>query len=552
MNQDSSESASPRNVRSKVTKAKNDLEELFLQTTVESHQGSAKFPFMLSSSSKESLLSMHGHLRIDLLAPLLEVLPIAAYIARASDGNLIWYNEAVARLWGRHPILGGGEEKFCGAYRMYTADGALLSISDGPVAQIIAGKLSEWSGEVFFERPDGTRRYIHGEVRELRDSLGNLFGAITFAWDTTESHQAEEALRRSEERNRLILQSTRDCIQVLDLDGAMLEMNVEGQQRLGIRNISVVLGSNWLGFWAPPYRDLARKAIELAKSGGAGRFEGPLTSPSGEISWWDVALTPLRDAEGKIVQLLCVSREITQKRRAEEAIRRTEKLAAVGQLASSIAHEINNPLEAVTNLLYIIGSAPELSDNTREYVQTAQQELARVGELATQTLHFHRQQVKPESIQISEVLDSLLEVNAYRLKNQEITVLRDYRARQQLTCSANDIRQLFANLINNARDAMANGGTLKIQTRDGSHPKSGQKGVYIAISDSGSGMSPSTRQRIFEPFFTTKETTSTGLGLYISLEIAKKHSAKIWVRSRQRQSSQNNHAGTTFLIFFPV
>ncbi len=266
--------------------------------------------------------------------------------------------------------------------------------------------------------------------------------------------------------------------------------------------------------------------------------------------------------------------DATERKLSEELLRRTEKLAATGQLAASIAHEINNPLEAVTNLLYLLHQQP-LDEESRHYTNMAQQEISRVSQITQQTLRFYRQSSKPTLINPADVLDAVLDLHHGRSNAAKVQTFRRYRDAVELFAFSGEMRQLFANLIGNALDAMPNGGRLYLSVR-ASHAwyQPEVQGVRITIADTGSGMTEAVRQRIFEPFFTTKEMTGTGLGLWISSEIIAKHRGTVRVRSRPaakaaEKSEGNGSAdfaaesertnfygvktgsGTVFMLFFP-
>ncbi|MGO8719909.1 MAG: ATP-binding protein [Acidobacteriaceae bacterium] len=224
--------------------------------------------------------------------------------------------------------------------------------------------------------------------------------------------------------------------------------------------------------------------------------------------------------------------DATERKLSEELLRRTEKLAATGQLAASIAHEINNPLEAVTNLLYLLHQQP-LDVESKHYADMAQQEIARVSQITQQTLRFYRQSSKPTLIHPADLLDSVLTLHQGRSNATKVQILRRYRDAVELFAFSGEMRQLFANLIGNALDAMPSGGRLFLSARASqSWSQTEVPGVRITIADTGSGMTESVRQRIFEAFFTTKEMTGTGLGLWISSEIIAKHQGTVRVRSR--------------------
>ncbi len=266
--------------------------------------------------------------------------------------------------------------------------------------------------------------------------------------------------------------------------------------------------------------------------------------------------------------------DATERKLSEELLRRTEKLAATGQLAASIAHEINNPLEAVTNLLYLLDQQP-LDEESRHYTDMAQQEIARVSQITQQTLRFYRQSSSPTLIQPADVLDSVLDLHHGRANATKVQTIRRYRDGVELYAFSGEMRQLFANFVGNALDAMPFGGKIYLSVRASKawyQPE--VQGVRITIADTGSGMTEAVRQRIFEPFFTTKEITGTGLGLWISSEIIAKHQGMVRVRSRAAVevanmveangsasldggSGQANSplrrcgSGTVFMLFFP-
>lgn len=230
---------------------------------------------------------------------------------------------------------------------------------------------------------------------------------------------------------------------------------------------------------------------------------------------------------------------IRQQRRAEESLRKSEKLAVAGRLAASIAHEINNPLEAIGNLLYIMGTSESIPE-IKGCLTLAEEQLARVSEIAKQTLRFHRETTHPVPVLLSEVVESVLVLYAARLRSARIHVTNRFRPTAPIHGFAGELRQLVANLVGNAMDAMRSGGTLQIRIRPCS--LKGKSGVRLTVSDSGSGIPAPIRSTLFEPFVSTKENTGTGLGLWVSGQIVRRHSGTIRVKSKER-------VGTTFSVF---
>jgi signal transduction histidine kinase len=258
--------------------------------------------------------------------------------------------------------------------------------------------------------------------------------------------------------------------------------------------------------------------------------------------WFEVSASPVGD--GMVIFL----RDVTDARRQEDALRRTEKLAAVGRLASSISHEINNPLESVVNLLYLIEHSESAGSEMRAYAKLATSELARVSHIVTQTLKFHRQSTRAQDTRIRDVLESVASLFQGRLNGMQVRMHRRFDENDTISCLAGDIRQVFANLIGNALDALSGRGDLWLRTRCSHHRKSGIEGLRITVADNGSGMSEKTRTNMFEAFYTTKAATGTGLGLWVSHGIIQAHGGRVSVRSSQREG----RSGTVFSIFFPL
>jgi len=266
---------------------------------------------------------------------------------------------------------------------------------------------------------------------------------------------------------------------------------------------------------------------------------------------WLINVYPVKGTSEAVRWVGAIVVEATERKRAEDALRKTEKLAAAGRLAASIAHEINNPLEAVTNLLYLLRHQPSLDEEATGYAVLAQQEIARVAEMTQQTLRFYRQTTLPQVANIGELIDSVMTVYTGRLQAQQIEVSRKSGPDVDLFCFSGELRQVFANLIGNAIDAMAPGGHLWLSVRRSRSWVDGASGIRLFVADNGCGMTVATRRRIFEPFFTTKETTGTGLGLWVSGEILAKHRATVRVASRAAEEADGRGSGTVFMLFFP-
>jgi PAS domain S-box-containing protein len=267
----------------------------------------------------------------------------------------------------------------------------------------------------------------------------------------------------------------------------------------------------------------------------------------GSLAWVRFAAAPIFDEQGAIAGGVVAISDIDQQKRAESALAQSEKLAAVGRLAASISHEINNPLEAVMNLLYLIEKVSR-EPEALHYVATAQQELSRVSQIAIHTLRFHRQSTRPRTITAEELLEPALGLYRGRLANSNIALQLQHRGAGSVICYEGDIRQVLNNLIGNAFDSMRVGGRLVIRTSKSRLWNNSVHGIRITIADTGHGMPPQVLRHIFEPFYTTKGINGTGLGLWISLGIVAKHQGRLQVRSR----TQEGKSGTVFSLFLPA
>lgn len=270
----------------------------------------------------------------------------------------------------------------------------------------------------------------------------------------------------------------------------------------------------------------------------------PLRGRDGSFREFLTLATPILDSQGKVARWFGTNTDITEQRRSEEALRRSEKLAATGRLAASIAHEINNPLEAVTNLLYLAKKYPA---KAKSYLVMADQELDRIAEITKHTLGFYRDTSTPVRVNIADVIRGILALYNRKLQLKKIVVKQRYGEKTDMVGFAGEIRQIFANLVVNAIEAMDDGGCLMIKA---SHSRErtggGRHGVRVTLLDNGPGIDRELMAKIFEPFYTTKKDVGTGLGLWLTQSLVHKHQGEIRVRSRTDAKS-----GTAFSIFFP-
>ncbi len=270
----------------------------------------------------------------------------------------------------------------------------------------------------------------------------------------------------------------------------------------------------------------------------------------GKPFWNELSLSPIRDREGKLTHIVGIQTDVTARVEFEAALRESEKLAAVGRLASSIAHEINNPLESVMNLLYLAQHESAVGEVQR-YVAQADKELKRVALITSQSLRFYKQSSRPQAVTGTDLLESVLDLYEGRAGNAGVVLERRERAGRSILGLDSELRQVLNNLVRNALDAMAGrGGMLRIRTRDATDWKTGRQGIVFTVADEGTGIAAGTLERMFKPFFTTKGIAGTGLGLWISQEIIERHQGRLRIRSKVR-GAEDRLGGTVFTLFLP-
>ncbi len=373
------------------------------------------------------------------------------------------------------------------------------------------------------------------------------YGIVIFFRDVTHQRREAEALRDREARLHAMYSTSLEYIGLLTPDGTVIDCNSASLEFAGNTRADVVgkhfAGTPWIT-GTPGAPELIHRAIARANSGETFRSELPLIRPNGDTLTFDFSLTPVRDADGVVVFLVPEGRDITEVKRTEAALLKSEKLAAVGRLASSIAHEINNPLESVMNLIYLARHAPA---DAERYLEIADQEIRRVSIIANQTLRFHKQASKPQAATSADLFSTVMSIYEGRLRNARVRVEKRFRTDEPVVCFQGDVRQVLNNLVGNALEAMPFGGRLLIRSRKGRDWKTQKPGLVLTIADNGAGIPPAVRKHIFDAFFTTKGTAGNGLGLWVCQEIVDRHHGKLRVRSTQRPGRN----GTTFTFFLP-
>jgi PAS domain S-box-containing protein len=266
----------------------------------------------------------------------------------------------------------------------------------------------------------------------------------------------------------------------------------------------------------------------------------------GSVVWVRNSVSLMSAEQPSQGYLMSICEDISDRKRAEGVLERQEQMAAIGRLTSTILHEINNPLEAVGNLIFLARQAANPAE-VAHYLEQAEEELGHASQITSHGLQFHRQSPAATSTNVVNLLRSVMALFKGRLKEARINVALATDDAPELMCFPGEIRQIFVNLISNAIDSMDANGQLKIRVRPSTDWRTGECGVRVTIADTGHGMNLETRKQIYQAFFTTKGAQGSGLGLWVTSNIVKKHRGLIHVRSK----SASTTGGTVFSLIFP-
>lgn len=385
------------------------------------------------------------------------------------------------------------------------------------------------------------------QAQELKKSL---ILAQTQKQMAEERARAGEALRDRDAALQIALQASGMGLWTWDVQRGSLQWSDELFRIIGYAP-GETEASNDLWFNAIHPDDVAEVRADMEQvlaTRETFRKQYRVVLPDGTIRWVEGQGRCQRDSSGRASWLMGVVTDVTQRKLAEEAMLRAEKLAVAGRLAASVAHEINNPLEAVTNLLYLITMSRSAED-AHAHAKIALDELMRVSMITQSTLKFHRQQGMPTITMLSEVVEGVLAVFRPRLNKARIKVEVRTVDEVAIACMPGEAQQIFTNLISNAIEALPGSGLIVIRLRRSNDWRSRMvTGMRVTICDNGVGMDRSTMQHIFEPFFTTKPDTGTGLGMWVVTQLVERHHGSIRVWSRQGYGG----SGTVFSVFLPT
>ncbi|MFZ0744703.1 MAG: PAS domain S-box protein [Terracidiphilus sp.] len=401
--------------------------------------------------------------------------------------------------------------------------------------------------------PDGRIFWIQSRGSISCDEAGVPKTILGISMDVTESREAESALRRTEheaaKRNNevaAIVQSSDDAILSKDLNGFITSWNPAASRIFGYSE-NEILGKSILRLIPEELHSEEKIILGKIRAGETiDHFETVRITKSGERLNVSLSISPVRDENGTIIGASKTLRDITGKKRMEASLVQAEKIAAAGRMAATIAHEVNNPLEAITNLIFLAKFHAQDPARVKGFLDLAESEVVRVSHIARQTLGFYRENASASSLSPSELAEKTALIYEPKCKEAGISVEKNFNSTRRVVLRQGEILQVISNIVANAIHAMPTGGTLTISTEDVDEPEG--PGVVIAIRDSGVGIPAQQLSKIFDAFFSTRVGIGTGIGLFVARQFVLGHGGRIDVTS----SVDPACPGTRMSIFLPV
>jgi PAS domain S-box-containing protein len=456
-----------------------------------------------------------------------------AIIAKDLDGHVTSWNPAATRIFGYLPkeMIGQSILRIIPPHLHHEEQMILTRLRAGD-------QISHY--ETVRVRKDGGQIVVSLTISPVRDESGDIVGISKIARDITEQKQ----LNLARYWLSAIVESADDAILSKDLNGIITSWNRAAQRIFGYTEEEMV-GASVLKLIPQELHPEEQFILSKLRAGDKiDHYETTRVTKTGERLNVSLTISPLRDSSGKIIGASKILRDITKQRHLEESLVQAEKLAAGGRMAATIAHEINNPLEAVLNLIYLarsISADPQVQD----YLQSAENELGRLAEIAKQTLGFYRDHASAVKVSLPELIGDTLRIYDAKLKAAGIRLETRFASTREIVVKRGEIMQVIANLISNSTHAMPSGGKLVAAVEDAS--LEGHDALQVTIEDSGVGIQQQHLQRVFEPFYTTRTTVGTGIGLWVVKQFIDGHAGKIAVHSSTEPASH----GTKIVILLP-
>lgn len=474
-----------------------------------------------------------------------------AIIVRNAEGRISYWNHGAEVLygWSREEALG------------QTSHDLLQTESSMPLDQITEElhRDGRWTGELVHTRRDGQRLTVLVRKTLDRDPQGNPAAVLQTLTDISERKRVEENLRRSEEFNRSIIESSPDCIKVLDLEGNLLSLE-SGQALLGIDDIRPYLNTSWIDFWTGKDREAARAAVQVAAAGGEGNFVGFFRTLRGEPKWWDVAISPMLNVHNNVVRLLAISRDVTARRTLEETLAaRAEELARADrskdEFLAMLAHELRNPLAPLRNAAEILQTAEATPHERKQAQHIIGRQIENMSRMIDDLLDVSRItegkiELRKQPVALEAILTAATSLvrSICTARHQELAVSMPTMP-VFLNGDATRLEQVFNNLLGNACKYSGDGChiSLSAERQDGVEPPE----VIVRVRDDGAGIDSELLPRVFDLFVQETRTLDRahgglGIGLTLVSRLVKLHGGSV-----EAHSEGLGH-GSEFVVHLPI
>jgi PAS domain S-box-containing protein len=472
-----------------------------------------------------------------------ELAEIGIFVWDPARNGASWENDRMYRIFGR--TREEGPLNSAEFLREVAHSDYREGFHEAMEANLRKGDEFRFEGRIYL--PNKTERWIEVNIRAQSQPNGSgalLLGAIR---DLTQVKKNEEALRENAKRLgelAAIVESSDDVILSKDLNGIIRSWNAAATRLFGY-SAEEMIGASILKLIP---EDLHSDEAIILESIRAGRriehFETVRLTKSGELLDVSLTISPLKDEQGQVIGASKILRNISGRKRIEQSLLQAEKIAATGRMAATIAHEINNPLEGVTNLLYLL--RPLITDpDGVSYLNTAEIELGRVSHIAKQTLGYYREHAAASSASMTDVVLHAIAIYGPRCTAAGIEIRTAFDSLRKIVIRRGEMMQVISNLIMNSIYAMPAGGVLSIAVED---VMDSRDGILLTVQDDGVGIPSDALPRVFEAFFTTRATVGTGIGLFVAKEFVEGHGGQIEIQSK---TDQDGH-GTTVRIFLPI
>jgi PAS domain S-box-containing protein len=458
-----------------------------------------------------------------------------AIYSKTLDGTIISWNPAAARIFGYQA------EEIIGKSILTLIPPDLHNEEDEIGAKLRAGQRIEHC-ESIRVRKNGERFPVSVSFSPIRDESGDIIAISKIARDIS----GRKAIDEDRFRLAAIVDSADDAIISKDLNGIIKTWN-EGALRMFGYAGDEIIGQPILRL-IPQHLHYEEDQI-LRKLRAGQRIEHYETirqKKGGELFEVSVTISPIKDESGTVIGASKIARDISDRKRIESMLLQSEKIATTGRMAATIAHEINNPLESLINLIFLARQHSDPGGRASSFLATAEEELERVAHIARQTLGFYKDTGAPADIYLHDILENVLSVYNSRILAARVTIDARFNDMRKISVSKGEMLQVFSNIIANAIDAMQKGGVLSVSTR---HVfSSSQESIRVLIQDTGRGIDPKHLPQVFEPFFTTKGDLGTGIGLWVARRLVEQRGGRIAIASATAAGS----SGTSVTIDLPL